>query len=189
MKKIIYTLILSLVTVSAVVFAKRDSKIETPQRAAQKPITEAERKAVLKNWEASPDGIAFRNWKASAAGKKVLTASAKIQKSTKDFSSMEGVITSLSLPAGSRLGFGLMVKINGEDYILAFGTEKSVENLINFKNDLSYLRNLKVNDKITIRSHSVSMAPKYAYPILAGDYIERNNKLVYMRPSSGKGGC
>ena len=189
MKKIIYPLILSLLAVSALVFAKRDSKIETPQRAAQKPLTEAERKAVLKNWEASPDGIAFRNWKASPAGKKVLAASAKIQKPTKDFTSMEAVITSLSLPAGSRLGFGLMVKMNGQDYILAFGTEKSVENLINFKNDLGDLRNLKVNDKIIIRSRNVSMAPKYAYPIVRGDFVERNNKLVYSRPSSGKGGC
>jgi hypothetical protein len=93
---------------------------------------------------------------------------------------MEGVVTSLSLPPGTRLGFGLMVKINGVDYILAFGLVKS--------NEFQQLHSLKVNDKIIIRSHSVSKAPKYSYPIVAGDYIERAGKIIFKRVP-GKGGC
>src|SRR5437762_12870446 len=39
---------------------------------------------------------------------------------------MEAVVTSLSLPPGSR-GFGVMVRINGYDYILSFGRENANE--------------------------------------------------------------
>ena len=93
---------------------------------------------------------------------------------------MNAVVTSLTLPQGSRLGFGVMVKMNGEDYILAFGIES--------KHEFDQLRKLKVNDKIMIKSHNVSHAPKYAYPIVSGDNIERNGKLIYKRVP-GKGGC
>jgi len=86
---------------------------------------------------------------------------------------MEGVVTSLSLPPGSRLGFGVMVRINGDDYILSFGALKSTE--------FQQLHSLKVNDKISIRSHSVSYAPKYAFTIISGDYVERNGTLIYNR--------
>jgi hypothetical protein len=93
---------------------------------------------------------------------------------------MEAVVTSLSLPAGARLGFGVMVKINGDDYILSFGAGS--------KNEFAQLHSLKVSDKVIIRSHSVSHAPKYAFPIVAGDYIERDSKIIYKRVP-GKGGC
>ena len=66
---------------------------------------------------------------------------------------MEAVVTSLSLPPGSRLGFGVMVRINGDDYILSFGQENSDKNLLNFNNEFQQLRSLKVNDKIIIKSH------------------------------------
>jgi hypothetical protein len=39
----------------------------------------------------------------------VYAAEAKIRKHIEDYTSMEGVVTSLSLPPGSRLGFGVMV--------------------------------------------------------------------------------
>ena len=93
---------------------------------------------------------------------------------------MEAVVTSLSLPPGSRLGFGVMARINGEDYILTFGLENS--------NEFQQLHSLKVNDKIIIRSHSVSWAPKYSYPIVSGDYVERDSKIIYKR-APRKGGC
>ena len=93
---------------------------------------------------------------------------------------MEAVVTSLSLPPGSRLGFGVMVRINGDDYILSFGPEKSQQ--------FQQLHSLKVNDKIIIRSHSVSHAPKYSYPIVSGDYVERDSKIIYKR-APRKGGC
>jgi hypothetical protein len=89
---------------------------------------------------------------------------------------METFVTSLSLPPGSRLGFGVMVRINGDDYILSFGLVKS--------NEFQQLHSLKVDDKIIIRSHSVSYAPKYSYPIVSGDYVERDGKIIYKRSPS-----
>ncbi|MBK9458727.1 MAG: hypothetical protein IPN94_04685 [Sphingobacteriales bacterium] len=180
MKKIIYALILALVVVSGLVFANREIKNETSKKPAPKPLSAAEMKAELKKWEATPDGIEFKKWEASPEGKKVLADAAKINNQISASTNMEAVVTSLSLPLGSRLGFGVMVRINGDDYILSFGPEKS--------NEFQQLHSLKVNDKIIIRSHSVSYAPKYSYPIVAGDYVERDSKIIYKR-APRKGGC
>ncbi len=179
MKKIIYVLIVPLVVVSGLVFANREVKNETPKKSIPKPLSAAERKAAMKEWETTPGGIMYKKWEASPAGKKVYAAEAKIRKHITDSSNMEGVVTSLSLPPGSRLGFGVMVRINGDDFILNFDLEKS---------QLEQLHSLKVNDKIIIRSHSVSHAPKYSYPIVAGDYVERDSKIIYKR-APRKGGC
>ena len=65
----------------------------------------------------------YKKWEASPAGKKVYAAEAKIRKHISASTNMEAVVTSLSLPPGSRLGFGVMVRINGDDYILTFGQE------------------------------------------------------------------
>jgi hypothetical protein len=94
---------------------------------------------------------------------------------------MEAVVTSLS--PSSRLDFGVMVRINGYDYILSFGRENS--------NEFQQLHSLKVNDKIIIRSHSVFSvlyAPKDSYPIIPGDYVERDGKIIYKR-APRRGGC
>jgi hypothetical protein len=179
MKKVIYALILLLVVVSGLVFANREIKNETPKNSTPKPISAAEKKAAMKEWEATPAGIMFKKWEASPAGKKLYAAEAKIWKSITGFANMEGVVTALSLPPGSRLGFGVMVRINGDDYILNFDPEKS---------QLEQLHSLKVNDKIIIRSHNVSHAPRYAYPIVSGDYVERDSKIIYKR-APRKGGC
>jgi hypothetical protein len=56
------------------------------------------------------------------------------------------------------------------------------------KNEFEQLHKLKVQDKIMIKSRGVSHAPKYAYPIIAGDNIEKNGKLIFKR-IPGKGGC
>ncbi len=188
MKKIIYVLILPLVVVSGLVFANREIKTETSKKSIPKPLSAAERKAEVKKWEATPAGIMFKKWEASPAGKKVYAGAAKIMKPIRDYTNMEAVVTSLSLPPGSRLGFGMMVRINGDDYILAFGPEKSGKNILNFNNEFEQLHSLKVNDKIIIRSHNVSYAPKYSYPIVAGDYVERDGKIIYKR-APRKGGC
>ena len=92
---------------------------------------------------------------------------------------MEALVISLSLPPGSRLGFGVMVRINSVDYILNFAAEKS---------RLEQLQSLEVNDKIIIRSRNVSHAPKYAYPIVSGDYVERDGKVIFKRIPR-KDGC
>ena len=180
MKKIIYVLIVPLFVVSGLVFANRDIKNETSKKSIPKPLSAAEKNAAMKEWEATPGGIMYKKWEASPAGKKVYAAEAKIWKHITDSTNMEGVVSSLSLPPGSRLGFGVMVRINGDDYILSFGLEESKE--------FQQLHNLKVNDKIIIRSHSVSHAPKYSYPIVAGDYVERDSKIMYKR-APRKDGC
>jgi hypothetical protein len=162
MKKLIYALVLLLVVVSGLVLYSTESKAE-PEK-----------------WEATPDGIRFKNWKASPEGRKVLAAADKISNQVKASANMEAVVTSLSLPPGSRVGFGVMVRINGEDYILSFGLLKA--------NEYQQLHSLNVNDKIVLRSHSVMYAPKYAYPILSGDYVGRDSIVIY-KAVPHKGGC
>ena len=179
MKKVIYALILPLVVVSGLVFANREIKNETSKKSTPKPLSAAEMKAERERWEATPDGINYKKWEASPAGKKVYAAEAKIRNQIRDSTNMEAVITSLSLPPGSRLGFGVMVRINGDDYIVKFDAEKS---------QLEQLRSLKVDDKIIIRSHTVSHAPKYSYPIVSCDYVERDSKVIFKRVPR-KGGC
>jgi hypothetical protein len=180
MKEVIYALILLPVVVSGLVFANREFKNETSKKSTPKPLSAAEREAELKKWEATPEGIKYKKWEASPEGKKVLAGAAKISNQVSDSTNMEAVVTSLSLPPGSRLGFGVMVSINGVDYILSFGLEES--------NEFQQLHSLKVNDKIVIRSHFVSYAPKYSYPIVSGDYVERDSKIIYKR-APRKGGC
>jgi hypothetical protein len=179
MKKAIYALILPLVVVSGLVFANSEIKNDTSKKLTPKPLSAAEIKAAKDQWLATPEGINYKKWEASPAGKKVYAGEAKIRKSLRDYTNMEGVITSLSLPPGSRLGFGVMVRINGDDYIVKFDPEKS---------QLEQLHSLKVNDKLIIRSHNVSHAPKYSYPIVSGEYIERDSKVIFKRIPR-KGGC
>lgn len=180
MKKVIYALILTLIVVSGLVFANREIKNETSEKSDPRPLSAAEMKAAKKKWEATPDGTNFNKWKASPEGQKVLAGAAKIRHHISDSTNMEAIVTSLSLPKGSRLGFGMMVRINGYDYILSFGLIKS--------NEFQQLQSLKVDDKITLRGHSVSYAPKYSYPILSGNYVERDSKIIFKAPPR-KGGC
>lgn len=180
MTKGIYALLFLLVIASGLALANHASEPENPKKFNLLPPNIAENKAALKRWEASPDGIAFNKWKASPEGKKVVTSAAKILPHTKDGSSMEAVVTSLTLPAGSRLGYGVMVKIDGEAFILSFGALKLSE--------MQQLNSLKVNDKLLIKSHFISYAPKYAYAIVNADTVERNKKLLYKRVQP-KDGC
>lgn len=179
MKKAIYALILPLLVVGGLVFANHEMKNKTSKVLTPKSISAAEREAAMKQWYTTPGGIAYKNWEASPAGKKVFAAEAKIRKHIGAFTNMEAVITSLSLPPGSRLGFGVMARINGDDYIVKLEPEKS---------QLEQLHSLKVNDKIIIRSRVVSHAPKYAYPIISGEYVERDSKVIFKRVPR-KGGC
>ena len=179
MKKVIYALFLPLLVVGGLVFANREIKTDTSKKSTPTPLSAAEKEAGLKKWEATPDGVKYKKWEESPEGKKVLAGVAKIRKQTTDFTNMEGVVTSLSLPPGSRLGFGVMARIDGVDYIVTFDTEKS---------QLEELRTLKVNDQITIKPRGVSHAPKYAYPIVGVEYAKRDGQLIYKRIPP-KGGC
>ena len=180
MKKALYALILSLVVVSGLVFANREFQNETSKKVTSKPLSAAEMKSERERWEATPDGIKYKKWEASPGGQKVLAGAAKIKAQVNAAANMEAVVTSLTLPPGSRLGFGVMARINNVDYILSFGLENA--------NEFQPLHDLKVNDKIIIRSHSVSWAPKYAFPIVSVDYVERDKKIMYKR-APRKGGC
>lgn len=179
MKKVMYALILLLVVVSGLVFASSEIKNETSKKTISTPLSQDDGSAELKKWEATPGGMNFKRWEASLQGKKVLECAAKLRSQVSSFTDMEAVVTSLSLPPGSRLGFGVMARINGEDYIVKFDPEKS---------QLKQLYSLKVNDKLIIRSNAVSYAPKYSYPIVSGDYVERDGKIIYKRVPR-KGGC
>src|SRR5262249_38435101 len=110
MKKHTYALILSLVVISGLVFANRKIKNEASKSASPKPLTDAEMRAGRKQWEATPPGIMFKKWEESPEGKKVYAGFAKISKNIRDYTNMEAVVTSLSLPPGSLLGFGVMAR-------------------------------------------------------------------------------
>ncbi|HEY1163952.1 MAG TPA: hypothetical protein VGE90_02270 [Chitinophaga sp.] len=179
MKKVIYALTLLLVVVSGLVFANREIKNENPKKSSPKPLSAAEIKAERERWEATPAGIMYKKWEASPEGKKVLAGAAKIRRYIYTSTNMEAIVTSLSLPPGSRLGFGVMARIDGVDYIVTFEPEKS---------QLEQLHSLKVNDKIIIRGRGVSWAPKYAYPIVSVDYAERDSKVIFKHVPR-KGGC
>ncbi|MGN6166502.1 MAG: hypothetical protein ACTHOF_18370 [Flavisolibacter sp.] len=179
MKRLIYALLVLLVVVSGLVFANREIKNGTANKSIPKPPLAAEMKAEKEKWEATPPGILYKKWEASPSGTKVYAAEAKIRTHVNAFTNMEAVVTSLSLPPGSRLGFGVMARINGEDYIVIFNPEKS---------QLKPLHSLEVNDKIMIRSRTVTHAPKYAYPIVWGEYVERDGKVIFKRIPR-KGGC
>lgn len=190
MKKNILVLILPLLLVSGLSFVNPENKIET--KTSPKPLATAERKANLeakKKWEATSEGKKFKSWETSPEGEKVQASAIKIMKSIKDFSDMEGVVTSLSLPPGSRLGVGVMVNIDGDDYILAIRIDESARNDYNYTHGYQQLHSLKVNDRIIIRSRNVSKAPKYNYAIIAGDYVERDKKVLFKRDLSKKDNC
>ena len=93
MKKIIYTLILPLVVVSGLLFANREINNGASKKLTSRTPSTAERKAALKRWEATPDGIKYKKWEASPEGKKVYAAEAKIRKHLSDFTNMGTVVT------------------------------------------------------------------------------------------------
>ena len=140
----------------------------------------AQNKTALQKWEATPDGVYFKKWEASLAGKKVQASANKINKYISANKSMNAVVTSLTLPQGAKLGYGVMVNIDGEELILAFGPESN--------NEFNQLRGLKVNDKIEVKSKGVTKAPKYAYPIVNGNYVARYGKIIF-KALPNKGGC
>ena len=191
MKKTIYLLILSLVVVSALVFsfapfangsgANRETKNEP--KTSSKPLSIADKKAMMegrKKWEASPDGIKYKEWEVSPEGKKVHASHDKIKKYIKDFTNMEAVVTSVTFQRnGKSSGIKwLIVNINGEEYMMQF-----------IPKDFKQLKNLKVNDKIIIRSRSAGYSSNHPYLILSGDYIEYNNKILFKRDFSKNKGC
>jgi hypothetical protein len=191
MKKTIYFLILPLVVVIGLVFsfapfaygsgANREIKNET--KPSPKQLSIADRKADLderKKWEASPDGIMYKEWEVAPEGKKVHVSHDKIKKYIKAFADMEAVVTSLTFQRnGKSSGIKwLIVRINGEEYMMQF-----------IPKEFEQLKSLKVNDKIIVRSRSAGLSPNHPYLIISGDYIARNNKILFKRDFSKNNGC
>ena len=77
MKKIIYTLILSLVVVGGLVFANREIKKEPSKKATSKSPTAVEMKAARKQWEASPEVSCTKNGKRMLRVKKCMPVKLK----------------------------------------------------------------------------------------------------------------
>ena len=192
MKKTLYVLILSLVVISGLVFSfstfANSSKTKTEIKKETKPVkrtlSNAEKKSMLeqrKKWEASPDGIKFNDWKNSPEGKKVQASYDKIKNEINAFTEMEAIVTSVTFqfpttnPSSPKW---LVVKINGEDYMMQF-----------IPNDFEKLKNLNVNDKIIIKSRSAGFSHNHPYLILSSDYIEHNNKVLFERDLSKNDGC
>jgi len=182
MKKTIYFLIIPLAVVSALVFANCEIKNET--KPSQKPLSAADRKVNVderKKWEASPDGKMYIEWEVSPEGKKVHASYDKIKKSIKAFTNMEAVVTSLTFQRVSEKSSGpkwLIVRINGEEYMMQF-----------IPKEFQQLNSLKVNDKIIVRSRSAGYSHNHPYLIISGDYISRDNKILFKRDFSKNNGC
>src|SRR3982751_2691607 len=181
MKKTIYVLILPLIVVSGLVFANREINNET--KPSPKSLSIAEKKARLegrKIWEASPDGIKYKEWEVSPEGKKVHASYDKISKYIKAFTDMEAVVTSVTFQrSGKSSGIKwLIVRIDGEEYMMQFSPK-----------DFQQLNSLKVNDKIIVRSRSAGYSPNHPYLIISGDYIALNNEILFKRDFSKNRGC
>lgn len=180
MKKTIYVLILLVVVVSGLVFANREIKNET--KPSQKTLAVANKKANVderKKWEASPDGIKYKEWQTSAEGKKVYASYINIKRYIKAFSDMEAVVTSVTFQCENASASGpkwLLVRIEGEDYMMQFTTK-----------EFQQLSSLKVNDKIIVRSRSAGLSNNHPYLIVSGDYIARDNKILFKREFKNDG--
>lgn len=181
MKKILLTLFLVAVVVSSVVVANNDSKKETSKKAIQKPLTAEEMKAARKKWEATPDGIAYKKWENSPEGKKVNASYEKVKKNFKDFSDMEAVVTSVTFQRENAQSAGpkwLIVEIEGETYMMQF-----------IPKEFELLKSLKVNDKIIVRSRNAGFSHNHPYLILSGDYIAKDNKVLFKRVFNKNNRC
>lgn len=183
MKKIIYVLFASLVVVSAVIFANYKIKNET--NPSKKELTIAERKIKMlkerKKWEASPDGVKFKEWETSSEGKKIQASYDKIKSNITAFKNMEALVTSVSFKRENANSSGpkwLLVAMDNETYMLQF-----------IEKDFEKLKDLKVNDKIIIKSRSASCSPNHPYLILSSDYISKDNKILFQRDLSKNKGC
>ena len=183
MKKVIYFLSIPLLVMSVIVYANREI---IAKKSVPKPPTAAEKAAAIKAWEATPSGIYFRLWEGTPRGKKIIADAAKIKRTMADQAEIEAVVSALKLPSGSRLGLGVMVNINDSDYILSFGPDITMDGTL--KEEYKPLHSLKVQDKIMIKIGGVSKAPKYEYPILSGNYVSRNGRVIFEK-AQGEGGC
>jgi len=72
----------------------------------------------------------------------------------------------------------LIVKINNEEYMMQFSLK-----------DFEQLKSLKVNDKIIVKSRSAGYSHNHPYLIISGDYIAKNNTILFKRDFSKNNRC
>jgi hypothetical protein len=126
-----------------------------------------------KKWQASPDGVKYRQWEDSPEGRKVRTSYNRVKKQIRNFAGMEAVISSLTFERDFGKSAGpkwIIVKISGDDYMMQF-TPKEFQKL----------NSLRVNDTIMVKSRSAGFSPNHPFLILSGDYMEKNGKILFER--------
>ena len=186
MKKNSKILMLLIVLISSQLFTNCEEKkeITTVSKTAPKPLTEAQQKAnqeARAKWEASPDGIQYKEWQNSPEGKKVKASHDNIRKQLQEFTTMEAVVTSVTFEREGAKGKSpkwLLVQIEGETYMMQFVSK-----------EFEQLKSLQVNDKISLKSRSAGYSNNHPYLIIRGDYIAKDNKVLFKRDLSKNNRC
>lgn len=186
MKKIKTVFIMTFVIISSQLFTNCEEKKEDAiaSKSAPKPLTEAQQKAnreARAKWEASPDGIQYKKWQNSPEGRKIKASHDKIRKQIQEFTLMEGKITSITFQRENAKGNSpkwLLVKIDDETYMMQF-----------IPKEFELLKSLQVNDKISLKSRSAGYSPNHPYLIITGDYIAKDNKVLFKRDLSKNKHC
>lgn len=186
MKRIVTTLTIVLFVISGQLFTNCEEKKETTtvSKTAPQPLTEAQQKAnreARAKWEASPDGIEYKKWQNSPEGKKIKASHDKIRKQLQEFTTMEAVVTSVTFEREGAKGKGpkwLLVQIEGETYMMQFVSK-----------EFELLKSLQVNDKISLKSRSAGYSNNHPYLIIRGDYIAKDNKVLFKRDLSKNNRC
>ena len=171
---------------SGLLFINYEEKKETEiaSKSEPKPLTEAQQKAnreARAKWEASPDGIEYKKWQNSPEGKKVKASHDNIRKQLQEFTTMEAVVTSVSFEREGTKGKGpkwILVQIKGETYMMQFVSK-----------EFKQLKSLQVNDKISLKSRSAGYSNNHPYLIITGDYIAKDNKVLFKRDLSKNNRC
>lgn len=188
MKKnsILKMLLIVLIIISSQLFTNCEEKkeITTISKPEHHPLTEAQQKAnreARAKWEASPDGIQYKKWKNSPEGKKIKGSHDKIRKQLQEFTTMQAVVTSVTFERDGAKGKGpkwLLVQIEGETYMMQFVPK-----------EFEPLKSLQVNDKISLKSRSAGYSNNHPYLIITGDYIAKDNKVLFKRDLSKNNRC
>lgn len=181
MKKISCVLFLPLIVLGTLQF----TNCENNSKPIPKHLLQKEEKTKIleerRKWEASPDGVKYKEWEASLEGKKIHTSYNKIKSNITSFKNMEAIVSSVTFKRENANTSGpkwLLVSINNETYMLQF-----------IEKDFEKLKSLKVNDKIIIKSRSAGFSNNHPYLILSSDYISKDNKILFMRDISKNKGC
>mgnify|MGYP000119516961 CR=1 FL=1 len=186
MKKLRMVFTITLLVISSQLFTNCEEKKETAitSKSVLKPLTEAQKKAnreARAKWEASPDGIQYKKWQNSPEGKKVRASHDKIRKQIQEFATMDAVVTSVTFEREGAKGKSpkwILVQIKGETYMMQFVPK-----------EFEQLKSLQVNDKIRLKSRSAGYSNNHPYLIITGDYIAKDNKVLFKRDLNKNNRC